>query len=93
MFSLPEIAAAIEALPVASLILDGEVIALEPSGRPRPFQETMRRFGRKLDVAQAKAAIPMSLFAFDCLHAAGEDLSIVRSRSGSRDSRRICRQN
>ena len=29
-----------------SLILDGEVIALEPDGTPHPFQDTMRRFGR-----------------------------------------------
>jgi DNA ligase-1 len=34
----------------------------------------MRRFGRKLDVADAQAATPLSLFAFDGLHAAGEDL-------------------
>jgi DNA ligase 1 len=73
-FSLPEIAASVAALPARSLILDGEVIALAPTGRPRPFQETMRRFGRKLDVEDARAAVPMSLFCFDCLHADGEDL-------------------
>jgi DNA ligase-1 len=73
-FSLPEIAAAIAALSARRLILDGEVIALEPSGRPRPFQETMRRFGRKLAVEDTQAEIPLSLFCFDCLHADGEDL-------------------
>jgi len=73
-FSLPEIAETIAALPAHSLILDGEVIALDPTGRPRAFQETMRRFGRKLDVENAQAAVPMSLFCFDCLHADGEDL-------------------
>jgi DNA ligase-1 len=73
-FSLPEIAAAITALPARSLILDGEVIALDATGRPRAFQETMRRFGRKLDVEDARAQVPMSLFCFDCLHADGEDL-------------------
>ena len=73
-FSLPETAAAIAALPARSLVLDGEVIALAPTGRPRPFQETMRRFGRKLDVEDARAAVPMSLFCFDCLHADGKDL-------------------
>ncbi|MEO8463717.1 MAG: ATP-dependent DNA ligase [Gammaproteobacteria bacterium] len=71
--SLPDVSAAIAALPATSLILDAEVIALEPSGRPRPFQETMRRFGRKLDVDSAKNALPLSLFCFDCLHADGED--------------------
>ena len=72
--SLPEISGAIAALPARTLILDAEVIALEPGGRPRPFQETMRRFGRKLDVESAKSALPLSLFCFDCLHADGEDL-------------------
>jgi DNA ligase 1 len=73
-FSLPEIAALIAALDARSLILDGEVIALASSGRPRPFQDTMRRFGRKLEVEDARAAIPLSLFCFDCLHVDGDDL-------------------
>src|SRR5262249_4870490 len=73
-FSLPEIEAAVAALDARSLILDGEVIALDAAGRPRPFQETMRRFGRKLEVEDARASIPLSLFAFDCLHANGADL-------------------
>src|SRR6185295_12608405 len=72
--SLPEIEQAIAALPAKSLVLDAEVIALDPGGRPRPFQETMRRFGRKLEVESAKNALPLSLFCFDCLHAEGEDL-------------------
>jgi DNA ligase-1 len=73
-FSLPEIAAEIASLAARSLILDGEVIALEETGRPRPFQDTMRRFGRKLAVEDTQAAVPLSLFCFDCLHADGEDL-------------------
>jgi DNA ligase 1 len=73
-FSLPEIEAEIAALEAQSLILDGEVIALDAAGRPRPFQETMRRFGRKLEVEGTRAEIPLSLFSFDCLHANGADL-------------------
>ena len=72
--SVPEIVAAIDALPSAKAILDGEVLALTPEGRARPFQDTMRRFGRKLEVEQRKAELPLSLFVFDCLHADGEDL-------------------
>ena len=34
----------------------------------------MRRFGRKLDVETRAAAVPLSLFCFDCLHVDGEDL-------------------
>jgi DNA ligase-1 len=72
--SLPEIEAAIGRVRAERLILDGEVIALEPSGRPKPFQETMRRFGRKLEIDDARSEVPISLFCFDCLHAEGDDL-------------------
>jgi DNA ligase-1 len=72
--SVPEVEAAIAALPAHAAILDGEVLALTTGGRARPFQDTMRRFGRKLDVANLKHALPLSLFAFDCLHVDGEDL-------------------
>ena len=73
-FSLPEIAAEVGSLDARSLILDGEVLALEATGRPRRFQETMRRFGRKLAVEDTRAKVPLSLFCFDCLHADGVDL-------------------
>ncbi|MES2626497.1 MAG: ATP-dependent DNA ligase [Pseudomonadota bacterium] len=72
--SLPEIAQVIAALPVETLILDGEVLAMDNTGRPRAFQDSMRRFGRKLAVEDMQAEIPMSLYCFDCLHANGEDL-------------------
>ncbi|HEU4620134.1 MAG TPA: ATP-dependent DNA ligase [Gammaproteobacteria bacterium] len=72
--SLPEIEGAVARLPAESLILDGEVLALERDGRPKAFQETMRRFGRKLEIDDARSEVPLSLFCFDCLHAQGEDL-------------------
>jgi DNA ligase-1 len=54
-------------LPVQSAILDGEAIALRADGRPQPFQITMRRFGRRLDVAALRAELPLAPFFFDCL--------------------------
>lgn len=72
--SLPEIVAAVRAFPADDLVMDGEVIALEGRGRPRPFQVTMRRFGRKSEVASLRESLPLSLFLFDCLHLDGEDL-------------------
>src|SRR5688500_18155097 len=72
--SVPEIAAAVAALPAKAAILDGEVLSLTKAGHPRPFQDTMRRFGRKLDVAGLQDALPLTLFCFDCLHFNGEDL-------------------
>jgi len=40
---VPEVVSAVRALPARELVLDGEAIALDPSGRPRPFQETASR--------------------------------------------------
>ncbi|GAB3986732.1 ATP-dependent DNA ligase [Plantactinospora veratri] len=40
---VPEVVAAVRSLPARELVLDGEAIALDPSGRPRPFQETASR--------------------------------------------------
>jgi DNA ligase-1 len=65
--ALPEIADWVRALPAASLVLDGEALALGPDRRPRPFQETMRRFGRKRDVALVQGALPLTPFFFDIL--------------------------
>src|SRR5690606_8025518 len=39
--SVPEIARLAKSFRAASAVIDGEVIALEPDGRPRPFQDTM----------------------------------------------------
>ncbi|WP_433793754.1 ATP-dependent DNA ligase [Actinoplanes sp. CA-252034] len=40
---LPEVVAQVRALPVREVILDGEAMLLDASGRPRPFQETSSR--------------------------------------------------
>ena len=65
--AVPEVVEAAQALPAARLILDGEAIALAPDGAPRPFQVTMRRFGRRLDVDALRAELPLAVFFFDCL--------------------------
>jgi DNA ligase-1 len=72
--AVPELVAAVQALPSRRLVLDGEVIALRPDGGPLPFQVTMRRFGRKLDVERLAAEIPLTPFLFDLLHRDGDDL-------------------
>jgi DNA ligase-1 len=71
---LPEVVEATLALPVQTLIADGEAIALRPDGRPQRFQVTASRFGRTADVAAARAAQPLSVFYFDLLHLNGVDL-------------------
>jgi DNA ligase 1 len=69
--AVPEIVEAVRGLAVRSLILDGEALACLPDGRPRPFQVTMRRFGRKLDVERLRKSIPLYPFFFDCLYIEG----------------------
>jgi len=71
--AVPEIVETVRALPARALLLDGEAIALRADGRPEPFQVTMRRFGRRLDVERLRAELPLSAFFFDLLHRDGED--------------------
>jgi DNA ligase-1 len=69
--AVPEVVAQVRGLPARHLVLDGEVLALHADGRPRPFQDTMRRFGRKLDVEALRGSLPLTPFYFDVLHADG----------------------
>jgi len=71
---LPEVVDAALALPVTTLIADGEAIALRPDNRPHRFQVTASRFGKSTDVAAASAAQPLSVSFFDILHLDGVDL-------------------
>jgi DNA ligase-1 len=81
---VPEVVRAALAASEESLILDGEAIALKPDGKPHPFQATMRRFGRKLDDEATRRELPLSVFFFDCMFAAGEAL-VDRPLSARRD--------
>jgi DNA ligase-1 len=83
-----EVVEAVNGAKADSLILDGEAIALREDGRPHPFQVTMRRFSRKLDVDAVRGELPLSVFFFDCLlrereplvdRGAGERHDILRS--------------
>ena len=70
---VPEVVAAARALPGRAVVLDGEVLALTPAGRPAPFQVTSARVMRR-DVEAARAATPLTLNLFDALHVDGHDL-------------------
>ena len=72
--AVPEVVEAARALGFEDAILDGEAIALDAGGRPLPFQSTMRRFGRKLDVEEWRGGLPLTAFFFDLLHADGTSL-------------------
>ncbi len=71
---VPEIVEAVRALPARSLILDGEAIALRDDGTPQPFQVTMRRFGRKLEVERMRGELPLTSVFFDALYLDGQPL-------------------
>ena len=72
--AVPELVEVVRALPARELILDGEAIALQPGGTPHPFQTTMRRFGRKLDVDRLRQELPLVPFFFDILYLDGDSL-------------------
>ena len=66
---LPEIVEVVRGLPAQEVILDGETLALDEDGGPRPFQETMSRFG-----ADAARELALRPWFFDVLHVDGRDL-------------------
>src|SRR4051794_30232486 len=64
---LPEVVEVVRALPTDDVVLDGEALALDDRGRPRPFQETASR------TAMAGGVVVTPYF-FDVLHLDGRDL-------------------
>jgi len=73
--ALPEIVQQVRGFAARELVLDGEAIAFDGSQRPQPFQITMRRFGRKLDVERMRRELPLQAFFFDCLLLDGSSLT------------------
>jgi ATP-dependent DNA ligase I len=83
---LPEVVAALAALPLRTAVFDGELIALRPDGRPYAFQDTAARAasqtgaGAEVGVEAGVRAgggdpsVPLSAFLFDALHLDGADL-------------------
>jgi DNA ligase-1 len=64
---LPEVVEVARSLPATDVVLDGEVLALDDQGRPRPFQETASR-------AAMSAGVHLTPYFFDLLHLDGRDL-------------------
>lgn len=73
--SLPDVVDHIKKFQVAKeFIVEGEAIAVDPLGRPLPFQHLMRRFRRKHAIATTAKEIPVELHLFDLLYLNGESL-------------------
>jgi DNA ligase-1 len=66
---VPEIVEVVLGLPVSDVILDGETLSLDEDGGPRPFQDTMARFG-----SEGARELVLRPWFFDILHLDGRDL-------------------
>ena len=79
---VPQVVQAALALPVDDVVLDGEALSLDASGRPSPFQETSSRAARtdkaRTDRAPTDRASDtestLQPYFFDLLHLNGVDL-------------------
>ena len=79
---LPEVVAALAALPLRTAVFDGELIALRPDGRPYAFQDTAARAASQSGTGGDEGtgagggdpSVPLSAFLFDVLHLDGADL-------------------
>jgi DNA ligase-1 len=66
--SLPDVVTIIDdQIEAQSGILEGEVLAEGPDGRPYPFQHLMRRFRRVRNIEEMIRKIPVKLYLFDLL--------------------------
>lgn len=73
--SLPDIADMLkDGVSFKQAILEGEIIAIGEGGKPRPFQDILRRFRRKYEVERMTKEIPLHLSLFDILFLDGESL-------------------
>ncbi len=71
----PGIAASLAKQPCATAILDAEIVAIDPAGRPS-FELMQQRMNLQdaASIARAESSIPTVFFAFDLLHLDGFDL-------------------
>ncbi len=69
----PEIEVAAEALPDGT-VLDGEILAVLPTGVVLPFAQLQRRINRKTVGKKLLSEVPVVFQAFDLLEQAGEDI-------------------
>jgi len=57
-----------------SFIVDGEVVAVDASGKILPFQAVMRRYRRIIGVEEILSEIPTKIFLFDVIFLDGKPL-------------------
>jgi DNA ligase-1 len=72
--SLPEVVDVARAIPSSSFVIEGELLAVDGTGKPLPFQELMRRFRRVHDIEAHRDTTPLQLRLFDALYLDGKVL-------------------
>ncbi len=75
---VPEVVETAREVRADRAVLDGEAIALDDSGRPRPFQDTGARTASRVDVEALRREVPLTTYFFDLLHVDAEDLVDLR---------------
>ncbi|MBA2850629.1 DNA ligase-1 [Methanococcus maripaludis] len=67
--SVPELVEEIKKLDIDNIILEGECVAMDlDSGKPRPFQDILRRFRRKYNIDKMAEKIALRIYFFDVLY-------------------------
>jgi bifunctional non-homologous end joining protein LigD len=81
----PEIVAALQEQVLDDLVLDGEIVAHDPTGRPsfNALQNRAQLKGER-EIASAQTSAPCVLYAFDVLHLCGMNLRAADYRSRKR---------
>jgi DNA ligase-1 len=73
--SLPETVESVQTnVQAYEAILEGEVVAVDETDTPIPFQHLMRRFKRVHEVFDIAEKIPVKLYLFDILYVNGKSL-------------------
>src|SRR5512138_2718305 len=71
----PEIARAVQALPLDSVLIDGEVVVLDAAGKPSfSLLQQRGRINSPIDIKRASVELPAAFFVFDLL--AFEDFDV-----------------
>jgi DNA ligase D, 3''-phosphoesterase domain/DNA polymerase LigD, polymerase domain/DNA polymerase LigD, ligase domain len=72
----PELAELARKLEVPSAVLDGEIVAVDPDGRPDfGLLQTRMKLTRPADVKRVQASAPVRFMLFDILERDGEDVT------------------
>lgn len=66
--TFPEVARAVQALPVTNAVIDGEVVVLDRDGKPSfSLLQQRARLSRPMDINRAAVELPSTYFLFDLL--------------------------